>query len=481
MLFNSLEFIIFFPIVVALYFAISPKYRWILLLLASYYFYMCWNYKYIILIALSTIIDYIAGILIYRSEKKKLRTLFLLASLGTNLGLLFFFKYFNFFGESINFVIDQFNIFKSYHVPYYNYLLPVGISFYTFQTLSYTIDIYKRERSPEYHFGKFALFVSFFPQLVAGPIERSVNLLPQFHKDFKFDYERVKSGILLMCWGFFKKVVIADRLAEYVNEVYNHAPDYHGLPLILATLFFAFQIYCDFSGYSDIAIGSAKIMGYDLMTNFRRPYLAVSIQDFWRRWHISLSTWFRDYVYIPLGGNRVAKWRWHFNLMATFVISGLWHGANWTFIIWGALHGIYQSSAVLSKKLRGKINDTVGLTSSPVTHYILQIVFTFILVIFGWIFFRANSLGDAILVIKNFFVFDGVGEINLFRVPADFSIALVSIGLLLFIEVFEEHIQLYEKLQQIARPVKWVVLVVLILCVFTLGMWEEQDFLYFQF
>ncbi|MCK4746548.1 MAG: MBOAT family protein, partial [Bacteroidales bacterium] len=248
MLFNSLQFIFFFPIVVALYFALKPKFRWILLLIASYYFYMCWNYKYVILIITSTIIDYVAGILLHRARKKKYRILFLLMSLGTNLGLLFFFKYFNFFSETINVIFSKLNIF--YETPTYNYLLPVGISFYTFQTLSYTIDIYRGKRGPEYHLGKFALFVSFFPQLVAGPIERSVNLLPQFHEKFRFEYERVKSGILLMVWGFFKKVVIADRLAEYVNLVYNNASDYSGFQHALATLFFSFQIYCDFSGYS---------------------------------------------------------------------------------------------------------------------------------------------------------------------------------------------------------------------------------------
>jgi alginate O-acetyltransferase complex protein AlgI len=479
MLFNSLEFIIFFPIVVALYFAVKPKYRWILLLIASYYFYMCWNYKYIILIAFSTVIDYLAGILMYRTKRQKLRTLYLIASLTTNLGLLFFFKYFNFFGESINYLFSKFNIF--YQVPTYHYLLPVGISFYTFQTLSYTIDLYKENRKPEYHFGKFALFVSFFPQLVAGPIERSVNLLPQFHKNFTFDYERVKSGILLMCWGFFKKVVIADRLAEYVNQVYNNAPEYTGAPLLMATIFFAFQIYCDFSGYSDIAIGSAKIMGYDLMTNFRRPYLAINIQDFWRRWHISLSTWFRDYVYIPLGGSRVAKWRWHTNLFITFVVSGLWHGAEWTFIIWGALHGFYLVFANMTKTIRASLNQKIGLTSAPQFHKVLQIVVTFVLVLFGWIFFRANNSADAILIIKNLFDFSGSQQLNLFRVPADLPIALISIGLLIFIEIIEERAQLYEKMQQLTRPVKWAILTVLILAVFVLGMWEAQDFLYFQF
>ncbi len=479
MLFNSLEFIIFFPIVVAFYFAINPKYRWILLLIASYYFYMCWNYKYIVLIAFSTIIDYLAGILMYRTKRKRIRTLYLLASLTTNLGLLFFFKYFNFFGESINYLFSKFNIF--YHVPTYHYLLPVGISFYTFQTLSYTIDLYKENRKPEYHFGKFALFVSFFPQLVAGPIERSVNLLPQFHKNFSFDYERVKSGILLMCWGFFKKVVIADRLAEYINQVYNNAPEYTGVPLIMATIFFAFQIYCDFSGYSDIAIGSAKIMGYDLMTNFRRPYLAVNIQDFWHRWHISLSTWFRDYVYIPLGGSRVAKWRWHTNLFITFLVSGLWHGAEWTFVIWGALHGFFLVFANMTKSVKARINEAIALTRVPQLHKVLQIFVTFILVLFGWIFFRANNTADAFLIIRNLFNFSGSQHLNLFRVPSDLPIAFVSIGLLIFIEIIEERAQLYERMQQLTRPVKWAILTVLILAVFILGMWEAQDFLYFQF
>ncbi len=479
MLFNSLEFIFFFPLVVALYFIINPKYRWILLLVASYYFYMCWSYKYIILIAFSTVIDYLAAIMISRAKKKSSRISFLMFSLTTNLGLLFFFKYWGFFGETANYFFDRFNIF--YQVPIYDYLLPVGISFYTFQTLSYTIDVYKGQCKPEYNFGKFALYVSFFPQLVAGPIERSSNLLPQFHKTFTFNYERIKSGILLMCWGFFKKVVIADRLAEYVNLVYNDIDHYHGLPVILATVFFAFQIYCDFSGYSDIAIGSARIMGYDLMTNFRRPYLAANIQDFWRRWHISLSTWFRDYVYIPLGGSRVAKWRWHFNLFLTFLISGLWHGAEWTFIIWGALHGIYLVFANITKDQRKWVNSGLGLTKHPLLHHLLQVALTFILVLFGWVFFRANNTADAITVLQNMFTWNAAGTINLFRIPSDLYIALSAIGLLFFIEILEERMQLYEKLTLLTRPYKWLILILLILTIFVLGMWEAQDFLYFQF
>jgi len=479
MLFNSLQFIFFFPIVVALYFALNPKYRWILLLVASYYFYMCWNYKYVLLIVTSTVIDYIAGILLYRARRNNYRVLFLLMSLFTNLGLLFFFKYFNFFSDTINVIFSQFNIF--YRTPTYNYLLPVGISFYTFQTLSYTIDIYKRKREPEYHFGKFALFVSFFPQLVAGPIERSVNLLPQFHKNFKFDYDRVKNGILLMCWGFFKKVVIADRLAEYVNLVYNNAADYSGIQQAVATVFFSFQIYCDFSGYSDIAIGSALIMGYNLMTNFRRPYLAQNIREFWHRWHISLSTWFRDYVYIPLGGNRVAKWRWQANVFVTFVVSGLWHGANWTFIIWGALHGFYQVFSIWIQRTTESFNKFLRLDRVPALLKTLRIIKTFLLVYLAWIFFRANSFDDAMLVLRNMFRFEPGTVVNLFENKVDLTISLVGILLLVIVEILEEQIGLYERLKTLMRPVKWFLLIVLLLLIVVLGKWNGVDFLYFQF
>lgn len=480
MLFNSLEFILFFPIVVAAYFALNPKYRWILLLLASYYFYMCWSYKYIILIMLSTFIDYFSGIFIHKSEKKKVKTIFLLASLTTNLGLLFFFKYFNFFGDSLNYVFDKINIF--YNVPSYDYLLPVGISFYTFQTLSYTIDIFNGKQKPEYHFGRFALFVSFFPQLVAGPIERSVNLLPQFRQDFKFDYDRVKNGILLMLWGFFKKVVIADRLAEYVNLVYNNPGDFGGLHNVIATFFFSFQIYCDFSGYSDIAIGAAMIMGYSLMTNFRRPYFALSIREFWARWHISLSTWFRDYVYIPLGGNRVVKWRWYYNLFITFLVSGLWHGAEWTFVIWGALHGFYLVFAIWTTKLRNQFNTFIGLTKLPKLYHFMQVFVTFVLVYFSWIFFRANNTNDALMIIGKTFNFSGNMNLNLFNFGVDFYIAFISIIVLLVVEYFEEFRQLSLNLQvKLSRPVKWALMLLVIFIIFILGEWDESDFLYFQF
>jgi D-alanyl-lipoteichoic acid acyltransferase DltB (MBOAT superfamily) len=479
MLFNSFQFILFFPIVVAAYFALNPKYRWILLLLASYYFYMCWNYKYIVLIMFSTVVDYSAGILLHRAQKPTIRKLLLLGSLASNLGLLFFFKYFNFFGESINYVLEKINIF--YNVPAYNFLLPVGISFYTFQTLSYTIDIYRRKQQPEYHFGRFALFVSFFPQLVAGPIERSVNLLPQFRQNFKFEYERVRNGIFLMGWGFLKKMVIADRLAEYVNLVYNNPGEFSGLHNIIATFFFSFQIYCDFSGYSDIAIGAALIMGYKLMTNFRRPYFAQNIREFWQRWHISLSTWFRDYVYISLGGNRVVKWRWYYNLFITFLVSGLWHGAEWTFVIWGAIHGFYLVFAIWTLKIRTNVNTAIGLTKFPGLYKFVQILITFILVYLSWIFFRANNAGDAFSILANHFRFGSDLDINLFRIPADFTISFISIGLLIVIETMEERFNLSSRLLLLPKIYKWALLVLFLCIIFMFGVWNEADFLYFQF
>ena len=333
MLFNSIHFIFFFPIVVICYFLINPKYRWSLLLAASYYFYMSWNIKYLILILTSTIITYFSGIFIANTEMPSKRKIILALSLISNLSILFFFKYFNFTIDSINGILNTFN--SGIGLPNMKFLLPVGISFYTFQALSYSIDVYRDKIKPEKHFGIYALYVSFFPQLVAGPIERSGNLIPQLKKKHTFEYNRVTDGLKLMLWGYVKKVVVADRLAIVVNNVYNNVHSYEGASLVLATVFFGIQIYCDFSGYSDIAIGAAHTMGYDLTDNFKRPYYSKTISEFWRRWHISLSTWFKDYLYIPLGGSRVSILRYYFNIFITFLISGLWHGANWKFAIWG--------------------------------------------------------------------------------------------------------------------------------------------------
>ena len=317
MLFNSIHFVFFFPIIIMLYFATPYKWRWLLLLVASYYFYMCWKAEYAILIVGSTVIDYFASLQMEKEEEQSKRKKWLYLSLAVNLGVLFGFKYFNFFSSNVNAFFDSINLF--YNVPTFDVLLPVGISFYTFQSLSYTIDVYNNKIKAEKHFGIFALYVSFFPQLVAGPIERATHLLPQFHQKFDFEYQRVVDGLKMMAWGFFLKLVIADRLAPMVNEVFNFPERAFGMTVLVGTIFFAFQIFCDFAGYSSIAIGAAKIMGYDLMQNFRRPYFSTSIREFWQRWHISLSSWFRDYVYIPLGGNRVVKWRWYYNLFITFL------------------------------------------------------------------------------------------------------------------------------------------------------------------
>jgi alginate O-acetyltransferase complex protein AlgI len=480
MLFNSIEFILFFPIVVAAYFLLPFRFRWILLLLASYYFYMCWNYKYIVLIIFSTLIDYFVAIHISRAKKKQFKKLLLLFSILSSLGILFFFKYFNFLSENINEALRGFNIFHS--TPQFNFLLPVGISFYTFQTMSYTIDVYRGKKEPEKHLGLFAVYVSFFPQLVAGPIERATTLLPQFSQVHTINYERIRNGIVIMLWGFFKKVVIADRLAEYVNAVYSSPHDFGGLQELIATVFFGFQIYCDFSGYSDIAIGSALIMGYTLMVNFKRPYLSTSIREFWQRWHISLSTWFRDYLYIPLGGNRVVKWRWYYNLFITFVISGFWHGANWTFVIWGAMHGMYLVMAIIAQNWRGRFSKNLGLAGDGDLSSFFNLVWTFSLVFLAWIFFRSNTVGDAFVIIRNIIDFKSYQMgVQVFRISSDFYLAFGLIIFLIFIEVLQEKFNLTSRLTTFPMVLKLFLLILIIGSLFILGKWDENSFIYFQF
>lgn len=487
MLFNSLQYLIFFPLVVGAFFALPHRYRWLLLLAASYYFYMCWKPEYAVLIFVSTLIDYWAALQMGKTGERRKRRKYLVLSLVANLGILFSFKYFNFFNDSIRALCDSVNIF--YGVSALDLLLPVGISFYTFQTLSYTIDVYKGTRQPERHFGIFAVYVSFFPQLVAGPIERSTRLMPQFFEKKKFEYDRVVSGLQLVLWGLFKKIVIADRLAVYVNQVYNHPGDFSGGPLILATYFFAFQIYCDFSGYSDIAIGSARILGFDLMQNFRRPYFAQSITDFWQRWHISLSTWFRDYLYIPLGGNRVVKWRWYYNLMIVFLLSGLWHGANWTFLIWGALHGGYMVVSNWTKPLRTMLTHKLNL--NPRLLQFARIVFTFHLVLFAWVFFRANSMSDAIQILTRMPAIDfqnlaanlttGFYSHDLSRGWFDLSVAFGLIGLLTVVQWYQHRGGLQLNFAQRPTWQRWSIYYAAVIGIILLGVYEHAEFIYFQF
>ncbi len=489
MLFNSLQFIIFFPTVVAIYFLLPHRYRWLLLLAASYYFYAAWKIEYTILIFISTVVDYLMARQMGRTDQQWQRRIYLGVSLLVNLGLLFGFKYFNFFNESARATLNLFNIF--YNVPAFQVLLPVGISFYTFQTLSYTIDVYRGKLQPEHHFGIFALYVAFFPQLVAGPIERAAHLLPQFHQRMTFDQARIASGLRLILWGMFKKVVIADRLALYVNQVYNQPGDHGALTLLLASYFFAFQIYCDFSGYSDIAIGVARVMGFDLLENFRQPYMARSIAGFWRRWHISLSTWFRDYVYIPLGGNRVPKWRWYSNLLIIFLVSGLWHGAAWHFVVWGALHG---TLVVLEVALGGVTlwgARRMGREEALRLPATVNIFVTFHLVLFAWIFFRANTLADALLIVGRLFTGAGTNSWAALYAPWaaigldpiwEMSLAVALIVLLELIQWLERWGQNMERtFTTYSRPVRWAAYLFLAIATMNLGTSLDTPFLYFQF
>lgn len=351
MLFNSFEFLLFFPIVCVLYFLLGKnKYRNPFLLLASYYFYMNWKPIYAVLILTSTILTYVCGLLVEKnSGEKKKQKWFLISSLVLNFGILFIFKYFNFINESIFIVLSTTGL--KWTVPNLDVLLPVGISFYTFQAVGYSIDVYRGTIKAERNFITYALFVSFFPQLVAGPIERAKNLLPQFHSEHHFDADDVIEGIKQMIWGFFMKLCVADVLSSYVDAIYNNVANHNGTSMLLATLFFTIQIYCDFAGYSNIAIGVARVMGYRLMENFKQPYFALNIKEFWRKWHISLSTWFMDYLYIPLGGNRVSYSRHLLNLAITFLISGVWHGANWTFVIWGGYIQFTKSPQICLESL----------------------------------------------------------------------------------------------------------------------------------
>jgi alginate O-acetyltransferase complex protein AlgI len=481
MLFNSVEFLIFFPLVVVVYFFLPLRLRIAFLVIASYYFYMSWRVEYILLIVASTLIDYFAGRKLGEEIRTQFRKLYLFLSLGSNLGILFFFKYFNFFNESFQSLFSQVNI--NYTASNLNLLLPVGISFYTFQTLSYTINVYRGIQKPEQNFFKFALYVSFFPQLVAGPIERPERLLPQFDKKNSIDYERVTDGLKLMAWGFFKKLVIADRLGAIVNSVYNDPTNFSGIPLLLATYFFAFQIYCDFSGYSDIAIGAAKVLGYDLMENFRQPYFASSIADFWRRWHISLSTWFRDYVYIPLGGNKLGEVRLFINLLVVFVISGLWHGANWTFVIWGGLNGILMVMSIYGSKVYKKIFTDRYYQRQSVLLTGINIFATFHLVLLTWVFFRANSITDALYIIRN--IFTGI-EIKAgygLDLGGSYEILITAAALvtLLLVDFLRERGITINFMR--SRPVyfRWALYYALVLSILLFGEFGISEFIYFQF
>ena len=467
MLFNSLHFFIFFIIVTLGYWSLGWKGRWRLLLFASCYFYMIFKPIYIFILFFTIIIDYFAGIWLEKTEGKSRKWL-LIVSLISNIGILAFYKYYGFFFENINHFLGFFQVRNP--LPIFDYILPIGLSFHTFQAMSYTIEVYRGNQKAEYHFGIYALYVMFYPQLVAGPIERPQNVLHQFHTKFKYDWEKVKSGLMMMAWGLFKKVVIADRLAMMVDFAYKNPAEHTGSTLLVATFFYTFQIYCDFSGYSDIALGSAKVMGFDLMENFRTPYFSTSISEFWRRWHISLSTWFRDYLYIPLGGNRVSEWRRYFNQFFVFMISGLWHGASWTFVIWGSLHGFYLIFAVLRYKYLPQISLPKNIFGKSI-----NLIFTFVLVMLAWVFFRAKGTHDAFLILKKIsnFSFNDIFKSPLSSVEMWFSVILI--GFLLWKEAKFFQINTQNNLRFYGLSLMFIVLI------YFFGVFNTNQFIYFQF
>lgn len=497
MLFNSVDFLVFFPIVTLIYFLIPHKIRYLWLLVCSYYFYMCWNAMYALLLFASTMITWVSGLAIAAAAKKetedptRLRSRGIVAiSLILNLTLLFFFKYSNFVIENLNSLLAYTGV--SLRVPKLDLLLPVGISFYIFQALSYTIDVYRGDVQVEKNPLRYMVFVSFFPQLVAGPIERSSRLLGQFYEKHRFSYDRMVRGLMMMLWGYFQKMVVADRLSVLVDQVFNYSSYYAGFEILVGAVFFAFQIYCDFAGYSTIAIGAAQVMGFDLMENFRRPYLAVSVADFWRRWHISLTSWFRDYLYIPLGGNRKGKLAKYRNIMVVFLSSGLWHGANWTYVIWGGLNGLFQIIGAETKKLRSTVKSFLGIRDNSGSGRLLSMIVTFLLVDFTWIFFRAATLEDAVTVIRQLFssfnpwvLFDGT-LYTLGLSMIDFWVGIVAIATILAVDVLHERgVRIREWILNQNLLFRWMVYFLAIFTILIFGFYgpnyDAAQFIYFQF
>jgi len=481
MLFNSIDFAIFLPIVFIVYWFVTNKnlkLQNLLIVVASYVFYGWWDWRFLSLILFSTIVDYTIGRQLKNKENQLKRRVLLWSSILVNLGLLGFFKYYNFFLDNF---ITAFSFFgQEIHANSLNIILPVGISFYTFQTLSYTIDVYKRKLEPTNDFIAFSAFVSFFPQLVAGPIERATHLLPQFYKKRTFDYSKAVDGMRQILWGLFKKIVIADNCAEYANLIFNNSADYSGSTLVLGALFFTFQIYGDFSGYSDIAIGTSRLFGFDLMQNFNFPYFSRDIAEFWRRWHISLSTWFRDYLYIPLGGSRGGTWMKVRNTFIIFIVSGFWHGANWTFIVWGALNAIYFLPLLLTNNNRNNL-ETIALGKFfPSLKEFCFMLLTFGLTVFAWIFFRAENIGHAVQYISD--IFKHPGSFLSFGIYWKYKTIIILISIFILIEWIGRDGQY--AISKIGlkwmSPFRYAFYYALIIAIFWFG-GKEQQFIYFQF
>lgn len=531
----SFEYLIFFVIVVAVFFAVPQRFRWLYLLVASYVFYMWWDPKYAILILTTTVTVYVTALLMH-NRPDRTKKLWVALSVAVNLGILFMFKYFGFFNNSIKDLMAFFG--RTYTPPVLHLLFPVGISFYTFQALSYTIDVYRGTREPERHFGMFALYVSFFPTLLSGPIERSTRLLPQLYRKVDFNYDRVVNGLILMGWGFFQKLVIADRLAQYTNMIYNQPQYFNGLPILMAIYFLGIQVYCDFSGYTDIAIGTAQVMGYELMPNFKRPFLASSIGDLWRRWHISLISWFKDYLYIPLGGNKGGKFRWHFNTVLVFTLSGLWHGAQWPLVVWGALNGVLIVISRVTARLRTAVRESVFGTLAkvpPAVYFVifalvaaaavfgkqigmglggrigtgfaallvlpvaimstrkekfprflegvkgaLMIVITYHLFVFGGIYFKVKTMSDGWYMLTHFWGTNFI-QLPLFFGLGEFALMLLLVLFICVVNFIQERRgSIRDMIRTKPLAVRWVLYYLLALSIIV-GMQKTSQFIYFQF
>ncbi len=491
MVFNSLQFLIFFPVVILVFYLIPHKLKKFWLLIASYFFYMCWNARYALLLFSSTLITYLSGILIgrFRDDERK-KKLIVALSFITNLGVLFFFKYYNFAAGSVEGLFGAFKV--AVNIPRADIILPVGISFYTFQALSYTMDVYRGDIYSEKDFFTYALYVSFFPQLVAGPIERSRNLLKQLSLFMKFDAARAVDGVMVMLWGYFLKVVLADRIAVFVDRVYGDLDLYGGWFVVAATVLFAVQIYCDFAGYSTIAVGAARILGIEIMENFNAPYLSQTTGEFWRNWHISLTSWFKDYLYIPLGGSRKGKIRKYINKLIVFLVSGLWHGAEFSFVLWGGLNGLYQVLGEMLMPARDRVVKNFHLNRNSIGHRIAGMVLTFVMVDFAWIFFRASTIGEAFKAIKSMFtlhnpwvLFDGsLYELGLSQTEFHFMIAMIL--LLLWADIQKRKGIVIRKV--ILRQDPWCRVLVIsaaVAAILIFGIWgtgyDATSFIYFQF
>ena len=500
MVFNSFEFFVFFPVVAVVYYTLPSAWRRWFLLAASYYFYMCFKPEYVIILLVSTLIDYFLGIRMGESKSPTGRKRLLILGLVHNLGLLAALKYLDFFNESLAALLNSVNIL--YNVKGLEFLAPVGISYYTFKKVSYLLDVYRENQAPEKNIGNFALYVAFFPAIVSGPIDRAGKLIPQFLEKHGFDYRRVTDGLKLMAWGFFKKLVIADRLAGFVNKVYDKPTGYEGLSLIMATVYFSLQIYCDFSGYTDIARGAAKVLGFEMMENFNRPYFSKSIVEFWKRWHISLSTWLMDYLFLPVAYSvsrkikqptlllwKAESWAYITGIIVTMVLCGLWHGVGWTFILWGTLHGVFLAISFATKKTRKTIAKKLHIKKRSLLRQAFQVVFTFAIVSFAWIFFRANSLADAWYIITHLFsgwskVFSLSGLFEAFHfglLKKELAVAFISTGMLVLVDMLRKDLTFEQFLAERRVIVRWSIYVLLLVWILTFSDAGSEAFIYFRF